>query len=235
MIDVLLRVSGIDYEESARRMVPRLVSHCRKKSAPREWEKLLAGLGDAAVPLAVGVLGQIDPAQRGRVTAALFTAYEPQLLESMNRHITDILPARLGGMAALESGDGGMTLAISQTRIDYASLPSSPLFTAVMGGGEAGLLLGAARFALQSMSPDALEKQLVGLMGSDQIKGRLLPRFQETLGKVGLAARVEDMILYTSGPEKVRGPAREVDGLLPDEVEDLILNGVVRYLRQLVG
>lgn len=243
MLSIRLEIDQIDYEKSLGNLLPPVVEKCRAKSSPSEPEKLLRRLGPDAVPVAQKLLGYLGDKGRDAVIVWLVEDRREDLTAAANRYLEEALPGgviRIGGLRAEDRPGPRLGVLAYGVRIDYAALLKSPLVESGVAslGNDNPFLKGAAKFALQmgaKMSPETLEKQGIALLSSDAVKAKLLTGLSEGLEKMGLVVRFRDMALKTddAAPPAQPKPAGD-QGLIPDAIEDFLLDALCALLRDTV-
>lgn len=243
MVSIRLEVERIDYEKSIEGLLPQIVEHYAAKSRPSELEKCIGRLGADAAPIALKLLGYLEDDAKDELVVWLISSHEERLRKEANEYLKKVFNgnvAQIGYFSAQDQPGSRLELLASDIKIDYDALFESP---AVMEGveqlgKESGILKGAAKLALQMgsrMSAESLEKQGVALLGSGRVKGKLLPAFAEALQQVGLWVAFRDMEVESGNvialPEKLPGGAED-EGLLPDSIEDALIEALVRWMRE---
>lgn len=234
MLNGTLEIEAVDYERSLAGLLPLLVDKYRDRPGSGELGKLLDRLGEDVVPVARKLLSYLSPDDKDRVMVALLNANREKLVESANRHLSSLLPITIGTLWAQDREGSRLSLFCAGVEVDYPALLNSPLLEQGVDklGAEGGFLKGAARLALQMMSPEAIEKQGVALLGSESMKATLLPRFTEALARVGLHVTLRDLVLTSAEGVSSPVPAPALSGgFLPDEVQDVVLDALTAYLR----
>ena len=246
MVNIRLEIERIDYEKSVEKLLPRIVDSCAQKEKPGELERFVRKLGPDTVPVTKKLLRYLDDEVKDQIIVWLVSAHGEGLTETANEYLAELLPGpavRLGALLAQDRPGPRLALLAERVRIDYAALLQSPLAASGVEqlGTESGLLKGAAKLALQMgarLSPDALEKQGIALLGSERVKPRLLSAFSEGLEQMGLFVRFRDMALRNDSvielPAALEQTPAKDEGLIPDAFEEPLTDAVCAWLRDTV-
>ena len=241
MLDIRLEIGRINYQRCIEAMLPPLVEHCAAKKDPGELDVFLAGLGKDAVPAACALLEQMSVDEKDKMVIWLIMSHEERLRNASNRHLAAFLGGelvRIGRLIALDQPGSRMTLLASQVEIDYAGLLDCPLVTEGVENisGDNGILKGAARMMLSMgrlMSPAALEKQGLNLLGTQRIKEKLMHAIMEGLQQAGLDIELADMTAEQSAGGQM---SQATDGtVIPADYEKKLMADMTAEVQKLRG
>ena len=223
-------VKEIDYEKCVENLIPQMIEDCQGKSNLSELEKLLVKLGDDAVPVMMKLLRYFDTDARDQLFAWILEDQQDMFVSTANKEIGKIFSEGtivIGGFCAKDTPGPEITLFATDVKIDYEQLVESP----ALGGG---LLGGAAKVAYQLSGPASFEKNGIKLLSSDLVKPMLMTTLSDSLEEAGLALTLGDVELLDDHVVDLPAPMVEPgkdEGLLPDAIEDRILDAVAGWLR----
>ena len=227
MLTIELEIERIDYENSVGNLLPTLVRGDTAGPEAGLAEKLLVRLGKDAVPLSKKLLSYLDVDTRDRLLIWLLQCHQRETLETLNSHLAEALGGNMvmiGGLAAEDLPGTRLKLTALQVSVDYDALLDSPALS--------GVLPGAARLALRLLSPQALEKQGIGLLGTEPVKTKVLSFLTDGLEQAGLILTLQDMQI--SGETAIPLSDGSADAALPPELEDALLDALVAWMKDTV-
>ena len=120
-----------------------------------------------------------------------------------------------------------LRLHAGQVRTDSTQLVDSPVLTGIVGG--------VAKLALMFSNPETVEKDVIKLLSSDYVKSKLISALSDSLNKAGLDITLSDVVVSADNGEgkipRITDPDKD-EGLLPDAIEDKIIDALVAWLKQ---
>ena len=228
MIKAVVEVERIDYEQCIENLLPRFVQKCASKEKPSELDKFVARLDTDAVPVAKRIIKYLDQSARDQIIIALLEPHGERLVQTANALLEELLGGKavvIGGFEMNDLPGSWLTLSATQVRINYGELADSPLLSG-------GMLGSAAKLALQMASPATIEKQAINILASDFVKPKLLSALSDALQKTGLIISIRDMTILGDTDASRPAAAKKDEGLLPDAVEDQLIDAVIAWMRE---
>lgn len=229
MLAIRLEVAEINYEKCFENLIPRMVEDCESQSDLTEVEKLLLRLGSDAVPVIKKMLRYLDTDTRDQIFVWLLEGFQDMFVNTANKQMQEQFAGDaivIGGFYAEDQPGPGITLYAAQVRIDFEKLVNSPALGGVIGG--------AAKLALRISKPEKLEKKGIRLLSSDLVKPLFISALSDSLEKAGLILAIGDVELVDDSdivlPPPMMDPSKD-EGLIPDEIEDRILDGIAAWLK----
>lgn len=229
MIKISFEIREINYEKSFESLISQLTEECRSKTDPTELEKLIARLGDDTVLLVNKLLGYLDTDTRDRIIVWLLEDQRDEIVSSLNKAMHDYLGGDavvIGTVYAQDQPGPKIALHAAQVKTDSKQLVESPALTGIAGG--------AAKLAFRIAKAETIEKEAVELLSSGFIKPRLITMLSDGLREAGLHITLNDVVITEdSGSEEIprmKDPEKD-EGLIPDAIEDKIIDAFVAWLR----
>ena len=130
----------------------------------------------------------------------------------------------IGGLSAEDYPGTRITLYATQVKINYEQLLKSPVFSGNVLGG-------AAKLAFHMANPGIIEKQGINILSSEKIKSKLVPVISESLQKAGLMLELRDLELQEDISERLAGKTHEKKDILPDNIEEPIIEALAAFLK----
>lgn len=232
MIKISFEVQEINYEKSFESLIKQLAEECRANPEPTELEKLIVRLGDDTVPLVEKLLGYLDTDTRDQMIVWLLETLHDDLVSSANTAMHDLLGGDaivIGALYALDKPGPKISLHAVQVKTDSKQLVESPALTGLVGG--------AAKLAFRIAKAETIEKEAVKLLSSDLVKPKLISVLSDSLREAGLHLTLSDVVITEdSGTEEIprmMDPDKD-EGLLPDAIEDKIIDALVAWLKEIL-
>lgn len=232
MIKISFEVQEINYEKCFESLIPQVTEECRSKTEPDELEKLIARLGDDAVPVVEKLIGFLDTDTRDQIIVWLLEDQQDMIVSSANAAMKELLGGDaivIGAIYALDEPGTKISLRAVQVKTDSKQLVESPALTGVAGG--------AAKLAFRIAKAETIEKDAVKLLSSELIKPKLISILSDSLREAGLYLTLSDIVITEdSGNEKIprmTDPEKD-EGLLPDAIEDKIIDALVSWMKETV-
>jgi hypothetical protein len=231
MIKISFEVQNINYENCFENLIRLLIEGCRANSDPAELEKLIIRLGDDTVPVLEKLLGFLDTDTRDQLIVWLVEKQQDVIVDSANKALHDMLGGDaiiIGTIYAKDHPGTKISLHAAQVRTDSTQLVDSPALTGIIGG--------VAKLAFMFTDPGTVEKDVIKLLSSDYVKSRIISTLSESLDKAGLPITFSDIVVKEDSGEKIvrmTDPDKD-EGLLPDAIEDKIIDALVAWLKQTI-
>lgn len=232
MIKISFDVQEINYEKSFEVLIRQLVEECRARSNPTELEKLIVRLGDDAVPVVEKLLGFLDTDARDQIIVWLLEAQQDMIVGSLNEALHNLLGGDavvIGGLYAQDMPGTKISLHAVQVKTDSKQLIESPALTGIAGG--------AAKLAFRIAESETIEKEAIKLLSSDFIKPKFITMLSDSLKEAGLHLTLGDVVIAEdSGKENLPRimDAGKDEGLIPDSIEDKIIDAFAAWLKEIV-
>lgn len=231
MLRAIVEVERIDYDQCIENLLPRFARKCASRNKPSELDKFITRLGADAVPVAKRIIRYLDQNARDQIIIAMIEPHRDRLVQAANERLAKLIPGQavvIGGLEMSDLPGSWMTISATQIQIQYGELANSPLLSG-------GVLGGAARLALQMARPAAIEKQAIALLASDLVKPKLLSALSDALQKAGLVVTLRDMTVMEDTDISRPEDEKKDEGLLPDAVEDQLIDAVIAWMRESLG
>ncbi len=229
---IRLHVQEINYERCFENLLPRIIEDFRRKADRSELEKLLVRLGSDAVPVMKKMLRYFNTDARDQLFLWLLEENQEAFVGTANEQLAKKFEGDaivIGGLCGRDLPGPEMALYAADVNIDVEQLINGPVLGGVLGG--------AAKMALMISSPAKLEKKGIKLLSSDLVKPALLSILSDSLEGAGLILTLGDVELMDDGAADLPAPMVEPgkdEGLLPDEIEDRIIDAIAEWLRNSV-
>ena len=230
MLKICFEVQEIDYGKIFESLIPQLTEECRSKADPTELEKLLVRLGDDTVPVVEKLIGFLDTDTRDQIIVWLLEDQQDTIVSSANAAMQELLGGDaivIGALYALDEPGTKISLHALQVKTDSKKLVESPALTGVAGG--------AAKLAFRIAKAETIEKEAIKLLSSDLVKPELISVLSDSLHEAGLHLTLSDVVISEdSGTEtipRMTDPEKD-EGLLPDAIEDKIIDALVSWLKE---
>ena len=232
MIRICFEVWKIDYEKIFESMLPQLTEECRAKTEQNELEKLIDRLGADTVPLMKKLIGFLDTDTRDQIIVWLIESQRDTLVSTANKAMHDLLGGDavvIGDLYAQDEPGTRISLHAAQVKIDTRQLAESPALTGITGG--------LAKLILRISEPETIEKEGIKLLSSDYVKPQIISALTDGLREAGLHITLTDFrIMEDTGEVKaprMMDPEKD-EGLLPDAIEDKIIDALVAWLKEIL-
>ena len=229
MIKISFEVREINYEKCFESLIPKVTEECRSKEDPTEIDKLIVRLGDDAAAVVNKLMGFLDTDTRDEIIVWLLEKQQDVILDSVNKALQDMLGGDavvIGTLYALDRPGTKISLHAGKVKTDSKKLAESPALTGISGG--------LAKLALKITDPETVEKEVIGLLSADYVKTRLISVLSDSLSKAGLHISLSDVtVRKDSGREmipRMTDPEKD-EGLLPDAIEDKIIDALAAWLK----
>jgi len=232
MIKIKIEVREINYEKCFKSLIPQLIEECRSNTEPTELEKLLVRLGPDTVTLVEKLLGFLDTDTRDQIVVWLLEDQRDTIVRLANEAIQKLLGVDafvIGTLYAIDEPGPKISLRAAQVKTDSKKLIDSPALTGFAGG--------AAKLAFMIAKAETIEKEAVKLLSSDYVKPKLISILTDSLRESGLYLTLSDVVIEEdSGNEEIprmMDPEKD-EGLLPDAIEDKIIDALVAWLKEIL-
>ena len=227
MLKIRLDIEYIDYEKCAENLIPQMVEEMKSKTNTSELEKLFIALGADAVLLSKKLLQYLDTDVRDQILVWLLDAFGADFVVEINDYLTKKFPGQaivIGGLSAEDYPGTRITLYATQVQINYEQLLKSPIFSGNVLGG-------AAKLAFHMANAEIIEKQGIKILSSDKIKSRLVPVISESFQKAGLMLEIRDLELQEDTSARLAGKTHDKKNILPDHIEEPIIEALAAFLK----
>ena len=229
MIKIGCEVREINYEKCFESLIPKVTEECRSRKDPTEIDKLIARLGDDAAPVVNKLMGFLDTDTRDEIIVWLLEMQQGMIVESVNKALHDMLGGDavvIGDLYALDRPGTKISLYAGKVKTDSKILAESPALTGISGG--------LAKLALRISDTETIEKDVISLLSADYVKSKLISVLSDSLSKAGLHISISDLVVREdSGREmipRITDPDKD-EGLIPDAIEDKIIDALVAWLK----
>lgn len=229
MIKISLEVQEINYEKCFENLIPQLTKDFKSSTDPTEIDKLIIRLGNDLVPVVNRLVGFLDTDTRDQIIVWMVEEMQDTIVDSVNKALHDYLGVDaviIGTLYAQDQPGTRISLHAGQVRTDSTQLTDSPALTGIIGG--------IAKFAFMFSDPGAVEKDVINLLSSEYVKPKIISTLSDGLHKAGLQVTVSDILVSEdTGKGKIprmKDPEKD-EGLLPDVIEDKIIDALVAWLK----
>ena len=229
MVKISIEVKEINYEKSFDSLITQLIKECRAKADPTEIEKLITRLGGDTIQVANKLIGFLDTDTRDQIIVWLLESQHDTIVSSVNEAMHDMLGGDavvIGALYAQDEPGPKISLHAARVKTDSKQLVESPALTGIVGG--------AAKLVFSLTDPKTIEKEAIKLLSSDYVKPKLISMLSDSLHEAGLYITLKDIVISEdSGKEaipRMMDPEKD-EGLLPDVLEDKIIDAFVAWLR----
>ena len=172
----------------------------------------------------------LDTDTRDQIIVWMVEKMQDTIVSSVNKALHDYLggDAIMIGTIYVEDSPGPkITLHAVQVKTDSSQLTDSPALTGIIGG--------VAKLAFLFSDPAAIEKDVIKLLSSDYVKPKIISTLSDGLRKAGLHLTLSDIVVREdTGKDKIphmTDPEKD-EGLLPDAIEDKIIDALAGWLKQ---
>jgi len=230
MVRISFEVSKINYEKCFENLIPQLTEEFRSSKDPKELDKLIIKLGDDIVPVTVKLLSFLDTDTRDQIIVWLLEKQQEMIVTSANKALHDMLGGDavvLGTVYAQDRPGPKITLHAAKVKTDSKQLIDSPALTGITGG--------LAKLVFMMSEPETIEKEAIKILSSDYVKTKLISTLSDSLHKAGLDITLSDVVIREDSGKgeipRMTDPEKD-EGLLPDAIEDNIIDAIVAWLKQ---
>lgn len=232
MIKISIEVQEINYEKTFESLITQLIGECRKKEDPNEIEKLITRLGGDTIQVVNKLVGLLDTDTRDQIIVWLLESQREMIVSSANKAMHDLLGGDaivIGDLYAQDKPGTQISLHAVRVKTDSKQLIESPALTGIGGG--------VAKLAFMLTKAETIEKEVVSLLSSEYIKPQIISTLSDSLREAGLHLAISDIeVKEDSGDEEIprmMDPEKD-EGLLPDVIEDKIIDAVAAWLREML-
>ena len=229
MLKISLEVQKINYEKCFENLIPQVTKEIRENKNPAELDKLIIRLGDDLVPVVNKLVGYLDTDTRDQIIVWMVEMMQDTILTSVNKALHDYLgvdAVMIGTLYAQDQPGTKISLHAGQVRTDSTQLTDSPALTGIIGG--------VAKLAFMFSDPGAVEKDVIKLLSSEYVKPKIISTLSDGLHKAGLQITIGDVVISEDTGEgkipRMMDPEKD-EGLLPDVIEDKIIDALVAWLK----
>ena len=230
MLKISLEVKKIDYEKTFKNLIPKLTKELKEGEVPTEVTKLVNKLGDDLIPIGTKLLSFLDTDTRDQLLAWILEMMQASIVKSVNKALFDYLGGEaisIGVLYAIDKPGTGISLCAGQVKTDTSKLADSPALTGIIGG--------VAKLAFSVSDPKEVEKDVIKLLSADYVKSNIVLSLSEGLEKAGLAITLDDLLISADSPSDkiphIMDPEKD-EGLLPDAIEDKLIDALVSWLKR---
>ena len=232
MVKISFEVKEINYEKSFESLITQLIGECRKKADPTELEKLITRLGGDTIQVVNKLIGFMDTDTRDQIIVWLIESRQDIIISSLNKAMHDALGGDafvIGALYAQDEPGTKISLHADRVKIDTKQLVESPALTGLAGG--------AAKLIFSLAKSETIEKEGIKLLSSDYVKPEIVSALSKSLLEAGLHLTLSDVVIAEdSGKDEIprmMDPEKD-EGLIPDAIEDKIIDAVVAWLRAII-
>ena len=175
------------------------------------------------------LLGYLDTDTRDRIIVWLLEDQRDEIVSSLNKAMHDYLGGDavvIGTLYAEDQPGPKIALHAAQVKTDSKQLIESPALTGIAGG--------AAKLAFRIAKAETIEKEAVELLSSGFVRPKLITMLSDGLREAGLHITLSDVVIAEDpGSEEIprmTDPEKD-EGLIPDVIEDKIIDAFVAWLR----
>ena len=175
------------------------------------------------------LIGFLDTDTRDQIIVWLLESQHDTIVSSVNEAMHDMLGGDavvIGALYAQDEPGPKISLHAARVKTDSKQLVESPALTGIVGG--------AAKLVFSLTDPKTIEKEAIKLLSSDYVKPKLISMLSDSLHEAGLYITLKDIVISEdSGKEaipRMMDPEKD-EGLLPDALEDKIIDAFVAWLR----
>ncbi len=255
MISGTIVISNIEYEKCFRSFFPDVVRKIDTIENPGTGIRFINKMGDDLLPLMLEILNYISDEEKEKLLLGMIDLFQEPMCKALNRFLGNQEAGsaiHIGRISTLkEEGGENLFLVITGVSIDYSALVKTSLVNqnidaymdnlpkrTVPGGSR--FFKGAAKLALRAgakVAPEEMERKGIALLSRPDIKEKVICIISKELEKAGLYLTVQDFSLKEDTdteeePDKIRTADDPDKGFkLPEEMEEILLNGGVRYLK----
>jgi len=254
MISGTITISNIEYEKCFQSFFPAAVRKINTIENPAMTLRFINKMEDDLLPVMLKILNYMSDEEKEKLLLGMIDMLEEPICGTLNRFLSNQETKdaiRIGRIGALKEKDTeNLFLVITGVRIDYDSLIKTSFvnqnidawvnnMSKQAGLKGSGFLREAAKIALRAgvkAAPKEVERKGIDLLNRPDIRERAVSVISEGLKKVGLYLTVRDFSLVQETISENQSKNQAEDKLkggfkLSEEMEEILLNVGVRYLR----
>lgn len=256
MINLKIIVKEIDYEKSFANLFPVALKKCSEIADPNMAVRFLKKMGDASMTAALGVMNQMTDRGKGELLCTLVNLYSGEIQAALKTYLEKNELGeniKIGDICLTQDSNGCLALLGYDIRINYSALADNSHVqdkikdiagNMVSGVSKFGWLkeaaadgAGLAAKAVAGIAPGKVEKFGISLLENPKNKKKLMTWAEQTLTEKGVCLTLEDcFFVQESDSETWSANEQEKDKkFFPEELEDALMDAVVKYLKVLLN
>lgn len=230
MIVATTTVSNIDYEACFAAVLPKMLHKMKNVQNPGFAVRFLQKMGDDSAPILTEILSGMKRQEKNALLVWAGDLLRERICTTLNAALAGHSVGkaiRIGSIDVRSAQTGcGITLIAEDVTLDCKALVSA------VGGGAGGLLS-----AVVGALPAKAEEQGCRLLNLPAVNEKLRGLMADWLKKNGLVMTVEEVVVSPAADSAQTGSAEKPAGKgeLPDELEESLLNAMVKYLKNTHG
>ena len=227
MLHANIKIENIDYEQTISAVFPMLKDYIVKSESGNPVILLLTKLDDKALPVFLKLLRFLPDNTKDELMTVCLNTYSEKACEKLNEKLSEnVMGQHIQiGSVSIRKCEEAFYLQLGNIKCNYSALVRE----SVSGVGGAGLAL------LAGLGGQLLEKKAIDLLWTTENKAKVLTMVRNTVSQYGLVMELSDIDL-TKEIAQVGDtvPSQDNKLRLSDELQNEILNALVKYLQSTV-
>ena len=256
MLTASVKINKIDYEKTLQHIFPVVSEKVKALSSKKMIIRLFQQLGDAALPVVIGLAYRLPEATKNELLIRGLNAYAPVLMKKLNEELQKDKWGRCFTVGAISvTQSDGILLEISQIEVDYQELLSNEEVSSAVsmkfsnavgdmfGNGRLSkavkTVVGAAGVAgtafATAVAPNTSERKALDYLAREDNKKQIMDFLKKNMIKYGIQIDVDDIQFVQV--EKSANDVVEITEpfTLTEEMEEDIIYALSEYLRNNVA
>lgn len=254
MFDVKVKVDDIDYEKSFCSLFPQLYTICSNAKTDHLLVRFLNKMGDASIPVIVGILRLLTEKCKGELLCDLINSFDMECVDALN---SLLIQDKLGqcfqcsGISMKQDDSTAVSITLTGVVVKYDMLLQNDFIREkivdhicnTMGGFFGNDLV--EKFAergtnyvtsLVNTMPNVSEKIILSILEQEKARRTLLCLAEKELNESGICFSLGDVsIQQSNSPEQTHNASEHGMIKLSWQLEEALLDSISTYLKSTVN
>lgn len=234
MLAATVTIRHIDYENTLRNIFPVIQPKLQTVKSQKMLIRLFQQLGDAALPVLLGVMSRLPEGTKNALLLAVLNAYAPEGQALLNRELHKDTWGQCFTVGSLSMTQGeAIHLVIGQIQVDYKALLRNDKISDALDSrlGRLSALFKGAVGVATAVAGNAVERRGLELLWKEDNQQRLLQLVRRILHQNGILMEVETIALAQEERSEAETPAAQ-PLTLTESMEADILAALAGYLKE---
>lgn len=235
MLTATIKIRSIDYESTFQQIFPVLSEKIKSWTSRNMIVRLFQQLGDAALPVSIGVMRRIPEDTKNELLVRVLNAYAPELRDKLNREFRKDEWGQFFEIGTIFiDQQTELLLNIGQIKVDYPALLNKDQVNSAINehlGIFSGLARAAANVTTALLSVTRIEKMGLDLLWRGGNNVRLMNLIKSALSTHGIKLELSEIQLMQDKdvPEDLIESSQPF--ALTEKMENDIICALADYLR----
>ena len=236
MLKVSATIASVDYESTLTALFPLLSDKLSHINSDHVGVQAFRQLGDAALPVAAGVLRRLPNETKSELMVSAVNAYSSLLTVKLNELLKSKVGngITIGGISAAQYGNT-IQLSVYQVRADYHTLINNGAVEPMLTRHFGRIANWIVSFARMLFSPDEVEARILPIAMKAQNKQRILSALNRILNTHGIGLVLSGIQIEKSNAAVTLSSDREPGFVLSERQKQALLSAVTVYLKDTVS